>query len=138
MSITLEGRVKRLEDAMNKITQLLELNLELSDTLGADPFDYARDDLDRKIIDYLLTVKVATSTEIKKACNITEISRQAVGKRLQRMQRESDKLGVQWLEYNPKHIEKHFRAWWLIEHAVKPKVLKRYKKEEENEEEEER
>jgi hypothetical protein len=124
----LEVRVKMLEDAVKMISSKLELDLELADALGADPFDYARDDTDRKIIDYLLTKGVATATEIKKEANIQKIGRQAIGKRLQRMVSESDAIGLQWLKYNAKRVQNHFRAWWLIEHNIKPNILQKYEK----------
>lgn len=126
-NLSIEKRVKRLETAVSTIIRHLELKTEISEELGVDPFNYARDDLDKRIIEELLRKRVATATQIHKKLKLgTELTRQALGKRLKRMMVESSRLGLQWLEYNPKRIKQHFRAWWIIPEAIKPQILQKY------------
>lgn len=109
-----EVRLKRLEVTVDRIAKELELASEI--VVKVDPFKYARDDLDREIIKLLLTNKVITSTQIAEKVGT---NRHMIGKRLQRMEKESEDAGEKWLKFIPKEKEGHFRAWWVISDIIK-------------------
>jgi hypothetical protein len=87
-----------------------------------NPAKYCRNELDRKIIAYLIEHLGAGSTEIAKAIgleNPERLGRHLVGKRLKRIASKSSAEGWNILEFNPAtrenpidHKEK-YRAWWL-------------------------
>jgi len=128
--LSLERRVKRLEKAVSVILEHLEMAEELGwEHKLLNPFDFARDSFDRKIIEILLKNEVITSTKIARMLG-DENLRHKIGKRLKRMERECEMIGKKWLEYNPKRVQGHFRAWWIIPENIDPKILKKYGKKE--------
>ena len=126
--MSLERRVRRLEKAMAAVLEVLEMAKELGwEHKFLNPFDFARDSFDRKIITLLLKNEVMTSTQMAKMLG-DEYLRHKIGKRLKRMEEECEMIGKKWLEYNPRRIQGHFRAWWIIPENIDPNILKRYRK----------
>lgn len=106
---TLETKMRRVEEAVGRIGKELELSDVIS--IKVDPMKYAHDQIDTKIINLLLQRKVMTSTQIAKEIGA---DRHTVGKRLLRIQKESDSASEKWLEFNPGRKDDHYRAWWVL------------------------
>jgi urease accessory protein UreF len=111
----LEARLRKVEVALQKICNELELAQSITG-LQVEPFRYARDELDKEIIKLLLTNKVMTATQIAETL---KENRHKIGKRLKRIQRESELAGEKWLEFNPSEKLGHYRAWWVLEGVIK-------------------
>lgn len=107
----LERKVQRVEGALARIVK----EFELTDLLGlfkqTDPLSFAKDDLDKQIINLLLEKRVMTASEIAMALGQ---NRHKIGKRLKRIEKESKQAGEHWLEFNPEDKDGHFRAWWVL------------------------
>jgi len=116
----LEGRMRRAEALINKIFKELAISEEIDDSWKIDPFKYARDELDKKIIETLLKNKVMTSTQIAEALHD---NRHKIGKRLQRMSDESQRFGEKWLVFDPREKDGHYRAWWVLTENLQKKCL---------------
>lgn len=117
----LKTRVHRVENAITKIMK----EFEIQDVVGpwrVDPYTYARDDLDKEIIKLLLENKIISSTQIAEKLNENRFK---IGKRLKRMEKESEKSGEKWLEFNPAEKDGHFRAWWLLTSTIKTELLQK-------------
>ena len=115
--LELEGRMDKLEDELGNIRRTLA-DLELL-TFGhqkVNPHSFCIDDLDRKIVDYLLHYKGATTPELAKHL---QINRWLVLNRLQKMQRTSRKqLGKPAIDYYAGEKSGKKKAWWINEELV--------------------
>lgn len=87
-----------------------------------NPLKFCKDDLDRKIIGYLIDNLGAGTTEIAKGINLAnpeKVGRHVVGKRLLRINKQSNNEGWHILDFDPamrEHPitkEKKLRAWWI-------------------------
>jgi len=107
-----EKRLRKLENAIARIGKELELTELIAFKKDINPVNYAKDDLDQKIIKLLLEKRVLTTSEIASALGD---NRHKIGKRLKRIEMESKQAGEPWLEFNPKEKDGHFRAWWVTE-----------------------
>jgi Arc/MetJ-type ribon-helix-helix transcriptional regulator len=115
--LELEGRMDKLEDELGNIRRTLA-DLELL-TFGhqkVNPHSFCIDDLDRKIVDYLLHYKGATTPELAKHL---QINRWLVLNRLRKMQRTSRKqLGKPAIDYYAGEKSGKKKAWWINEELV--------------------
>ena len=118
MHSDIEERIEKLESFMNWAKPLLEevaTTLELSRP-RVNPARFCSDELDFKIINYLIEHKAAGTTEIAAALGLPDPklkSRHLVGKRLQRLANRSSREGWHILEFHPERKEGKFRAWWI-------------------------
>jgi len=106
----LERKVHRVEAAIGKIAKEFELTDLLGSFKHVEPLRFAKDDLDKQIINLLLEKRVMTANEIAVALGQ---NRHKIGKRLKRIEKESKQAGEHWLEFNPEDKDGHFRAWWV-------------------------
>jgi len=119
MSLSTETRLSRLETFVDWAKPLLEeiaKQLELSRP-RINPKKYCKDELDRKIINYLIENKGAGTTELAEALNLEDpklVGRHLIGKRLKRLKDLSDRDGWHILEFHPETKEGKFRAWWIL------------------------
>lgn len=82
-----------------------------------NPNIYCKDDLDRKIIAYLIDKEAAGSTEIARALGLEKpklVGRHTIGKRIKRLSLLSGRDGWHILEFHPECRDGKFRAWWLM------------------------
>lgn len=108
------GRLERFKDWARPIIETIVKQLELSQA-RVNPDRYCRDDLDRKIIDYLIEHKAAGTTEIAKALELDPTKgRHLVGKRIKGIDVRSRRDSYYLLEFHPEHKEGKFRAWWIL------------------------
>jgi len=87
-----------------------------------NPMKYCKDEIDRKIVAYLIEKIGAGATEIAGGIDLDQpevLGRHLVGKRLKRLFNLSSKEGWHILDFdtatreNPVTKEKKFRAWWI-------------------------
>ena len=105
----LEKFRERYEPVLHEVIKLLEISRP-----RVDPRKYCSDELDRRIIDYLIENRGAGTSEIAKALGLDpEKGRHIIGKRLVKMHRLSTDDGWDILEFHPERKEGKFRAWWL-------------------------
>jgi hypothetical protein len=112
----IEKRLRALEKFRDKYEPVLQEVIKFLDISRpkVDPKKYCSDEIDRKIIDYLIENKGAGTTEIAKALGLDpEKGRHIIGKRLAKMQRLSEEDGWDILEFHPERKEGKFRAWWI-------------------------
>ena len=125
-------RLRVLEKQMRRVGSLCRLSEEIGDAYLADPFHYAKDETDHKIIETLLNHRVMTSPELTKEIGMDpKKHRWMVGHRLKRMEKESKQNDEQWLEYRGGKIEGpdgrlYFRAWWLKPENIMQDIRAQY------------
>jgi hypothetical protein len=109
----LEQRIKSLETSFADMKHaLLELEVLTIDRDKVDPYAFGVDDTDRKIVDYLLHYKGATTPEL---ANSLKTNRWHVLSRLRRLQKRSKaQLGKPIIEYSAAERQGKRKAWWLI------------------------
>ena len=120
IEMNIEGRLKRLERFKDWAEPLLRQTkkvLELS-APKANVLKYLHDELDRRIMSYLIEVEVAGTTEIAGALGLNpESGRHLIGKRLRRIAERSEADGEIILRFRPERLEHKgkpkFRAWWV-------------------------
>ena len=120
IEMNIEGRLKRLERFKDWAEPLLRQTkkvLELS-APKANILKYCHDELDRRIMSYLIEVEVAGTTEIAGALGFNpEKGRHLVGKRLRRIEERASADGEIVLRFRPERLEHKgkpkFRAWWV-------------------------
>ena len=108
----LEGRVGKLEIELSEIKNVLTKLEVLTYEQGMiNPHTFGIDNIDHKIIDYLLHYKGATTPELAEHI---KTNRWLILNRLRKIKRESEKqLGKPIVQYfaGEKHGKK--KAWWL-------------------------
>ncbi len=113
-----------LEERLNKIeAQFGEIQKYLSDLEiltyrhgKTNPHDYASDDLDHKIIEYLLHYKSATTPEL---AGYLKTNRFLVLNRLRRIEAASKKkAGKSIIEYYAGEKAGKKKAWWIDEELI--------------------
>jgi len=115
--LELEQRVRSLESELSQIKKyLVELEVFTFKRGKVNPHAFCIDEIDHKIIDFLLHYKGATTPEI--AEHIKK-NRWFVLNRLRRIQRLSKKqLGKPIIEYYAGERSGKRKAWWLSEELV--------------------
>lgn len=115
--LELEKRVDKMEEELSEIRKYLA-DLELL-TYGrgkANPHTFAMDEMDHRIVDYIMHYKGATTPEL---AEYLKTNRWLVLNRLRRMQKESRKqLGKYVIEYYPGEKSGKKKAWWINEELV--------------------
>ncbi|MCW4009778.1 MAG: hypothetical protein NWF05_04060 [Candidatus Bathyarchaeota archaeon] len=113
----LEDRMKKIEGELGSIRKTLA-DLELL-TFGhqkVNPHSFCIDDLDHKIVDYLLHYKGATTPEL---AEYLQINRWLVLNRLRKMQKASRKqLGKAAIDYYAGEKSGKKKAWWINEDVI--------------------
>lgn len=115
--LQLEKHVNKIENDLSEIKKYLA-DLELL-TYGkgkSNPHSFAMDEIDHKIVDYLLHYKGATTPEL---AEYLKTNRWLVLNRLRRIQKESKKqLGKHVIDYYPGEKSGKKKAWWVNEELV--------------------
>ena len=114
-------KILQLEDRMGKIeTELADIRKYLADlellTFGqrkVNPHSFCIDDVDHKLVDYLMHYKGATTPEL---AEYMKINRWLVLNRLRKIQKASQKqLGKPVVDYYGGEKSGKKKAWWMNE-----------------------
>ena len=112
--LRIEKRLKRLEEELSKIkSSLADLEILTYRRGEVNPHIFCIDELDHKIIDYLIHYRGATTTELAEAI---KVNRWLILNRLKRIRQRSKKqLGKPIIEYYPEQRQGKIKAWWINE-----------------------
>ena len=115
--LALETRMAQLEEQFGQIKKYLaDLDLLTFQHGKVNPYQFAADDVDRKIIEYLLSYKSATTPEI---ADYLKTNRWLVLNRLQKIEKASKKqCGKAIIEYYAGEKGGKKKAWWLTEEII--------------------
>ena len=114
--LELEQKVKQITNEVNKIKDgLTKLEILTYEGGKINPHAFCIDETDKKIVDYLLDHRGATTTEIAEAL---ETNRWLVLNRLRKIEKTSKKqLGKAVIEYFSGEKAGKRKAWWITELA---------------------
>ena len=115
--LELENRIKRLEDEFSKVkSYLADLEVLSYEREGVNPHSFCLDEIDHKIIDYLIHYRGATTPEL---AEYTKTNRWLVLNRLRRIQKLSKKqIGKPIVEYYAGEKAGKRKAWWINEEII--------------------
>jgi hypothetical protein len=115
--LNLESRVEQLENSFSEIRQYLARLEVLTYRRGQiNPHAFGIDDIDHRIIDYLLHYKGATTPELAEHM---KTNRWLILNRLRKIQSSSKKqLGKPLIQYSAGVKSGKRKAWWLNEELV--------------------
>jgi hypothetical protein len=115
--LELKNRVDKMEKDLSEIRKYLaDLELLTYERGTTNPHTFALDEIDHKIVDYLLHYKGATTPEL---AEYLKTNRWLVLNRLRRLQKTSRKqLGKHIIEYYPAEKSGKKKAWWINEELV--------------------
>jgi len=115
--LELENRIKRLEDEFSKVkSYLADLEVLSYERGGVNPHSFCLDEIDHKIIDYLIHYRGATTPEL---AEYTKTNRWLVLNRLRRIQKLSKKqIGKPIVEYYAGEKAGKRKAWWINEEII--------------------
>ena len=115
--LELEKRVETLESHFSGIKKTLaDLELLTFERGKVNPHEFCIDDLDHKLVDYLLHYKGATTPEL---AEYTKTNRWLVLNRLRRIQKTSKKqLGFSIIEFYSGEKSGKKKAWWINEKLI--------------------
>ena len=115
--LELENRIKRLEDEFSKVkSYLADLEVLSYERGGVNPHSFCLDEIDHKIIDYLIHYRGATTPEL---AEYTKTNRWLVLNRLRRIQKFSKKqIGKPIVEYYAGEKAGKRKAWWINEEII--------------------
>jgi hypothetical protein len=115
--LELEQKIGALEDSLSEIKKFLaELEILTYEKGKMNPHVFCIDDLDHKIVDYLLNYKGATTSEISA---FLKTNRWMALNRLKRIQKRSKKqLGKPIIEFYGGERSGKKKAWWIIEELI--------------------
>ncbi|MCW4028359.1 MAG: hypothetical protein NWE92_01770 [Candidatus Bathyarchaeota archaeon] len=115
--LALQQRMERLEEEFGQIRMYLaELEILTFQHGKINPHQYGVDELDHKIIDYLMHYKSATTPEL---AEYLKTNRWLVLNRLQRIQKTSKKqAGKAIIEYYAGEKSGKKKAWWIDEELI--------------------
>ena len=115
--LELEQRIGKMEKEFSEIRKYLaDLELLTYERGKANPHTFCIDEIDHKIIDYLMHYKGATTPEL---AEYLKTNRWLVLNRLRRMQSASrKKLGKSVIEYYPGEKSGKKKAWWINEEII--------------------
>jgi len=113
----LEQKIENLEDDISKIKKsLAELEILTYEKGKVNPHAFCIDEIDHKIMDYLLHYKGATTTEISES---TGTNRWMILNRLRKIERRSRKqLGKAIIEYYGGQRSGKKKAWWINQELI--------------------
>jgi hypothetical protein len=115
--LELEEKLNRMWEEFSQIKkQLVDLELLTYGGEKVNPHSFGSDEIDRKLIDYLLHYKGATTPEI---AEFLETNRWLVLNRLRRIQKVSRKqLGKPIIDYYAGEKSGKKKAWWINEEMI--------------------
>jgi len=115
--LALQQRMTTLEEQFGQIKKYLsDLEILTFQHGKINPYQFAIDDLDRKIIEYLINYKSATTPEL---ANFLKINRWLVLNRLQKIEKNSKKqAGKAIIEYYAGEKPGKKKAWWIDEELI--------------------
>jgi hypothetical protein len=115
--LELEQRVSKMEKESSEIRKYLaDLELLTYERGKANPHTFCIDEIDHKIMDYLLHYKGATTPEL---AEYLKTNRWLVLNRLRRIQKESRKqLGKSIIDYYAGEKSGKKKAWWISEELI--------------------
>ena len=115
--LELENRIKRLEDEFSKVkSYLADLEVLSYERGGVNPHSFCLDEIDHKIIDYLIHYRGATTPEL---AEYTKTNRWLVLNRLRRIQKFSKRqIGKPIVEYYAGEKAGKRKAWWINEEII--------------------
>ena len=115
--LELEQRVCKIERESAELRRYLaDLELLTYEREKANPHTFALDELDHKIIDYLIHYKSATTPDL---AEYLKTNRWLVLNRLRRIQKLSRKqLGKAIIDYYPGEKSGKKKAWWINEELI--------------------
>lgn len=113
----LEQKISRLEAEISEIKKsLTELEILTHEKGKVNPHVFCIDEIDHKIVDYLLDYRGATTTEL---ADFLKTNRWLVLNRLRKIERSSNKqLGESVIEYYAGEKAGKRKAWWIREELV--------------------
>ena len=111
--LDLEDRIKSLETGLAEVKRCLaELEILTVEKGQVNPHAFCLDETDRRIVDFLLHSKGATTPEL---ASHVKTNRWHVLNRLRKIQkRSSAQLGKSVIEYYAGERQGKKKAWWLI------------------------
>lgn len=115
--LELEERLSKMEGEVSEIRRYLaDLELLTYERGKTNPHAFCMDEIDQKIMDYLIHYKGATTPEL---AEYLKTNRWLILNRLRRMQKTSRKqLGKSIIEYYPGEKSGKKRAWWINEELI--------------------
>jgi len=115
--VELDERMSKIEQRVGEIRKYLaDLELLTYQHGKINPHTFCIDEIDHKIVDYLLHYKGATTPEL---AEYTKTNRWLVLNRLRKMQRSSKKqLGKPMIEYYAGEKSGKKKAWWINEEII--------------------
>jgi len=115
--LELEKKIDALENSLSEIKKYLaDLEILTFEKGKMNPHAFCIDDLDHKIIDYLLNYKGATTSELS---TFLGTNRWMVLNRLKKIQKRSKKqLGKSIIEFYGGERSGKKKAWWIAEELV--------------------
>jgi metal-responsive CopG/Arc/MetJ family transcriptional regulator len=115
--LALEGRMEKIEQEFGQIRKYLaDLELLTFQHGKINPHSYCIDDLDHKIMEYMLNYKSATTPEL---AEYIKTNRWLILNRLRKIQRNSKKqIGKPIIEYYAGERSGKKKAWWIDEELI--------------------
>jgi Arc/MetJ-type ribon-helix-helix transcriptional regulator len=115
--LELEERMSKLERAFGEISKYLaDLELLTFQHGKINPHTFCIDEIDHKIVDYLLHYKGATTPEL---ADYTKKNRWLILNRLRKIQRNSKKqFGKPVIDYYAGEKSGKKKAWWINEEII--------------------
>jgi hypothetical protein len=115
--LALEQRMAKVEEEFGQIRKYLsDLDILTFQHGKINPLQFATDDVDHKIIDYLMHYKSATTPEL---ADYVKTNRWLVLNRLQKIEKNSKKqVGKSIIEYYAGEKSGKKKAWWLDEELI--------------------
>jgi Arc/MetJ-type ribon-helix-helix transcriptional regulator len=115
--LEIERRLEKLEDGFSQIKKYLaDLELLTYERGKTNPHAFCLDEVDHKIVDYLIHYKGATTTEL---AEYLKTNRWLVLNRLKKIEKASKKqLGKPIIEYYAGERAGKKKAWWINEELV--------------------
>jgi hypothetical protein len=115
--LELQSRMGKVETELAEVKKYLaELEVLTFERGKTNPHTFCIDEIDHKIVDYLLHYKGATTPEL---ADYTKTNRWLVLNRLRKIQKTSKRqLGKPLIIYNAGEKQGKYKAWWLNEDLV--------------------
>jgi hypothetical protein len=115
--LSLEQRMQRIEEEFGQVRKYLaDLEILTFQHGKINPYQFASDDVDRKIVDYHMHYKSATTPEL---ADYAKTNRWLILNRLQKIEKISKKqVGKSIIEYYAGEKGGKKKAWWLDEELI--------------------
>jgi hypothetical protein len=115
--LAFEERINKLENELEQVKKYLsDLELLTFEHNKINPHNFCADEIDRKIVDYLMHYKGATTPEL---AEYTKNNRWLILNRLQKIQRVSKKkCGKSIIDYCSGERSGKKKAWWINKEVI--------------------